>query len=303
MPLQPPQTALSLLPSSSCFLPQRIKTGVPELDDYVLLGGLDKGSVVGLSCEDEEVGLLIALQTLTTYLLSDNNSSKTSSKGLLIINSQPIQPVLSTLRKCIINALSSGGGGGGGSGLQAQTKACLKRVGISRVFDSKGLEEVLDESESDLEVGMVVITGLGGLLLNGNIMESKEVLEGKLKKRKQKKKKRLILLLNTVKETRKMMMMMGNDEVDGGLNSLFDSGQEGRVKRAGYGKVFAGLVDLHLMGSKVAVDKEREEREKVWVMEVLFDEVGVYDLEKRERRDREGRWAVFGVDRGGASVR
>jgi hypothetical protein len=35
-------------------------TGCRELDEYVLLGGFERGSVVGVSAEDEDVGMLVS---------------------------------------------------------------------------------------------------------------------------------------------------------------------------------------------------------------------------------------------------
>jgi hypothetical protein len=35
-------------------------TGCGELDDYVLLGGFERGAVVGVSVEEEEVGMLVS---------------------------------------------------------------------------------------------------------------------------------------------------------------------------------------------------------------------------------------------------
>lgn len=37
-----------------------LRTGCSELDDYVLLGGFERGSVVGVSAEEEEVALLVS---------------------------------------------------------------------------------------------------------------------------------------------------------------------------------------------------------------------------------------------------
>lgn len=36
------------------------KTGIADLDEYVLLGGLERGCVVGMSAEEEEMGLLVS---------------------------------------------------------------------------------------------------------------------------------------------------------------------------------------------------------------------------------------------------
>lgn len=38
-------------------------TGCRELDEYVLLGGFERGSVVGVSAEEEEMGLLVSAST------------------------------------------------------------------------------------------------------------------------------------------------------------------------------------------------------------------------------------------------
>lgn len=38
----------------------RVRTGCAEVDDAVLLGGLERGSVVGVSAEDIEFGLLVS---------------------------------------------------------------------------------------------------------------------------------------------------------------------------------------------------------------------------------------------------
>lgn len=37
-----------------------VTTGCSELDDYVLLGGFERGSVVGVSAEEEELGLSVS---------------------------------------------------------------------------------------------------------------------------------------------------------------------------------------------------------------------------------------------------
>ena len=37
-----------------------LMTGCSELDHYLLLGGFERGSVVGMSAEEEEMGLLVS---------------------------------------------------------------------------------------------------------------------------------------------------------------------------------------------------------------------------------------------------
>ena len=53
-----------------------LMTGCSELDDYLLLGGFERGSVVGVSAEEEEMGLLVSF--FPSHLLS-------SSGGWLIV--------------------------------------------------------------------------------------------------------------------------------------------------------------------------------------------------------------------------
>lgn len=67
-PLQP--VAASELLDRELFGKARLRrkgnvtTGCSELDDYVLLGGFERGSVVGVSAEEEEMGLLVSCFSL-----------------------------------------------------------------------------------------------------------------------------------------------------------------------------------------------------------------------------------------------
>lgn len=99
--------------------------------------------------------------------------------------------------------------------------------------------------------------------------------------------KRTVMLVNSVRAT----MRAGEGE------GVFSGERQGGNKRPAYGQVFGRLVDLHLMGSRVLSDKGNS----VWILEVLVDEVGLYDLERMERSDREGRWGV--VDFEGGAVK
>ncbi|KAK3994944.1 hypothetical protein QBC44DRAFT_367140 [Cladorrhinum sp. PSN332] len=331
MPLLP-QTALSLLP-----VPARIpalKTAIAQLDEYILLGGLQSGTVVGLSCEDEDLGLLISLQTVSHHLVSSPNSN---SNVMIVTCTRPIQTLLPLLRKAIINSLIALSKQeedelvSGVVDLQAKVKECLRRIKISRVFDVKGLEEVLcevEENENE-KVDVVVVSdmplllgtvfgdrsggGGGGNSRNINweeegrgVHEMVGELGGRLRRlaggdESTDKGKRLVMLLNSVS------VKEGGDAA--GLRSVFSGGgvPGSKNKRPAYGQVFGRLVDLHLMGSRVPAGEMEAERQRkevwVWVMEVLFDEVGMYDFERMERRDREGRWGVLEVDRDGGSVR
>lgn len=46
------------------------KSGCPEIDDYILQGGLERGSVVGLSAEEESFGLTVCFTSF--YILLNN---------------------------------------------------------------------------------------------------------------------------------------------------------------------------------------------------------------------------------------
>lgn len=46
----------------------RVRTGCREIDDAVLKGGFDRGSVVGVSAEDGDVGLLVSILLLFIIL-------------------------------------------------------------------------------------------------------------------------------------------------------------------------------------------------------------------------------------------
>lgn len=73
-----PQSLLEPLPASE-LLKQEIfrkeslhkkgnpKTGCTELDEYVLRGGFERGSVVGLSAEDDEAGMLVSPWAMESF--------------------------------------------------------------------------------------------------------------------------------------------------------------------------------------------------------------------------------------------
>jgi hypothetical protein len=65
LPIEPPLPASLLLDQDLARKEAlagkgNLLTGCGELDDYVLLGGFERGSVVGVSAEEEEVGMLVS---------------------------------------------------------------------------------------------------------------------------------------------------------------------------------------------------------------------------------------------------
>ncbi|KAK4041752.1 hypothetical protein C8A01DRAFT_14578 [Parachaetomium inaequale] len=118
-----------------------ITTGCSELDDYVLLGGFERGSVVGVSAEGEEVGVLIGLQTVARLLATQ------SAARAVVVTTLPAAVLLPKLRGAIVGQLALAGLEGGMQDLESRVGGCLERVSIARVFDVEGLWEVLREVE------------------------------------------------------------------------------------------------------------------------------------------------------------
>ncbi|KAI5464546.1 hypothetical protein BGZ63DRAFT_401479 [Mariannaea sp. PMI_226] len=113
------------------------RTGCPKLDQYVLLGGLERGSVVGLSAEDEEVGVQLGLQTLAHALCSDERVTSG-----LIVTPKPAVAILGVLREAVRAELRVRGITDADAAAK-KTRECLERVMLSCVFDLDGLWEVL----------------------------------------------------------------------------------------------------------------------------------------------------------------
>ena len=87
---------------------------------------------------------------------------------------------------------------------------------------------------------------------------------------------------------------------------------KGMYSRPSFGLVFTQLLDLHILCSRVPQGKERNRHSGggglVWVIEVLLDEAGVYEIEGEgdellvRRRNREQRWAAVGMEDEGRRV-
>ncbi|RDW92568.1 hypothetical protein BP5796_01962 [Coleophoma crateriformis] len=125
----------------------KARTGLKELDDYVLGGGVDRGVVLGISAgsgsggsagEDGTVeGRLISLHLLTSILITSFSSRSPITKPVATIidttGSFPIQLLVQILSSCL------------GKGREEDVSKLLELVTISRVFDLEGLWEVLSE--------------------------------------------------------------------------------------------------------------------------------------------------------------
>ncbi|KYK60668.1 hypothetical protein DCS_01806 [Drechmeria coniospora] len=119
------------------------RSGCEEFDDHILLaGGLERGSVTGVSCEDEDgFGLVI----LARHLCDDKGSKA------LVITPRPAGVLLGALRDGIGAELAARGGG---ENVEAATRRCLERVMLSCVFDIDGLWEVLADLDRPVDTGV-----------------------------------------------------------------------------------------------------------------------------------------------------
>ncbi|KAG5991567.1 hypothetical protein E4U52_003533 [Claviceps spartinae] len=125
------------------------RSGCGDLDSHVLrVGGFERGCVVGVSAEEEGVGMALGLQVLCRELLDCPDSRA------LIITPRPAAEVLRSLRESLVaqqqqqqqQQQQTGGG--------CSLGHCLDRVMLSCVFDMDGLWEVLSDlsdAEADAE--------------------------------------------------------------------------------------------------------------------------------------------------------
>ncbi|OIW31225.1 hypothetical protein CONLIGDRAFT_679952, partial [Coniochaeta ligniaria NRRL 30616] len=138
-----------LLHREACSARGNIFTGCEELDNHVLLGGLARGRVVGLSAEEESFGLLFGLQIIARLLVSGEAHGEASRRhSAMIITTLSHAELLPTLRSVVKGQVEALPGAGD---VNTRIKAALERVSISRVFDFDGLREALDELDLPAE--------------------------------------------------------------------------------------------------------------------------------------------------------
>ncbi|TWU74387.1 hypothetical protein ED733_002203 [Metarhizium rileyi] len=114
-----------------------LKTACPEIDDYVLLGGLERGHVVGLSAEEEAFGMAILSRALLEH----------ASLRALIVTPKPAGVILRSLRDGIRAELVHEGTPAGV--VEQRVAATLDSVMLSCVFDMDGLWEVLADLDAE----------------------------------------------------------------------------------------------------------------------------------------------------------
>ncbi|KAK4175667.1 hypothetical protein QBC36DRAFT_291260 [Triangularia setosa] len=321
-----PKTALSLLSQSihnRQIQPKFFPTGCPDLDSNVLLGGFNAGSVVGISSEDEDFALTLALQTISLALLLPRGAGG-EEKTALIVTTLPVQSLLPRLRTVLVEQLAKVVSF---NNLQTWTKECLSRISISRVFDTHGLAEVLDElslqrRKDTKGPDLVLMMNMTALISNLFTSKSHDKaaahnfvtnLAARLDKMTQTGEYGtsgpgpLVMLLNSTTSYNNDNTLAETGEerkLDGGMTSTFyvpevqsrdgegiqqgGRGNKNRKEiRPAWGQVFGRLVGVHLLCTTAGRDVGR----KGWVVEVLGDEVGVYTSETtvvEEGDDRNG---------------
>ncbi|SPN99799.1 related to PET191 protein, involved in assembly of cytochrome oxidase [Cephalotrichum gorgonifer] len=112
--------------------------GCREVDECVLLGGLERGAVVGIS-SDEDFGVLVSLQLIAKTLCDSLERGK--RERALVVSTQPTGMVVRMLRDAVAGQI----GGGKRVVSNGVVKEILGQVSIVRVFDLTGLAEVLGE--------------------------------------------------------------------------------------------------------------------------------------------------------------
>ncbi|EEY15751.1 conserved hypothetical protein [Verticillium alfalfae VaMs.102] len=117
-----------------------IVTGCREVDEGALLGGLERGCVTGISAEDESFGMRLAFQAVARSLVEGGQRA-------VILTTLAAAGILPLLRDAVRARLLQVGKQG--DELRVATRECLGKVSVATVFDLEGVWEVLDEVDSD----------------------------------------------------------------------------------------------------------------------------------------------------------
>ncbi|KAF4457300.1 hypothetical protein F53441_722 [Fusarium austroafricanum] len=343
------------------------KTGCAVIDEDVLLGGLERGSVVGISAEDEELGVQLGLQTLAHSLCEG------TIKNGLLITPKPASVMLARLRDAIRTELEVKGCIKDDIIILRQ---CLEKVMLSCVFDLDGLWEALadldrheliekeenarqeqetieqldeiqdsqdDENEAFSPVRkaspeepptkttpqhpeVIVITHFSSLLTSLFFHREKtaahaaiQLLNSHLRDLSRNlSSSPLIFLLNSTSSASSgpthtaTTSPAKQNTVDPTLRSIFNPppllGYSTRRTKPNFGLIFSQLLDLHLLCTRIPktrLDAEEavqqrlgDEIKTVWVVEVLLDEIGVWEGKMGVRPGREQRWTLVDVEKG-----
>ncbi|ROT35383.1 hypothetical protein SODALDRAFT_328723 [Sodiomyces alkalinus F11] len=120
-----------------------VRTGCNEVDEYVLLGGFERGSVVGITAEGEAFGMRLAFQALAKELVKGTSTA-------MVVTNQPPATLLPMLRDAVRAELVEDTTAEQ-EALRRKLRGCLERVSVSRVFDLEGLWEVLGDLDKPCE--------------------------------------------------------------------------------------------------------------------------------------------------------
>ncbi|RGP68033.1 hypothetical protein FSPOR_5512 [Fusarium sporotrichioides] len=331
------------------------KTGCAVVDEDILLGGFDRASIVGVSAEDEELGV------------------------------QPASVMLTGLRDAIKAELQKRAGT---QDIKTRLRECLDKVMLSRVFDLDGLwevladldpkqpvdeeavllhqeketqkqdateaqvEEIQDSQDDDDEAfspirqasqpplheensaskatphpEVVVMTHFSSLLTSLFAHREKsaartalQLLGSRLRDLSRNLPSNpLILLLNSTSSsfsgpasTTTTTSSAKQAFIDPTLRSIFNppsaTGYSSRRTKPNFGLSFTQLLDLHILCTRIpktrtdaelAVQpRSGEEAKMVWAVEVLLDEMGVWEGKLGARTGREQRWTAIDVVKG-----
>ncbi|KAF5704182.1 hypothetical protein FMUND_12654 [Fusarium mundagurra] len=353
------------------------KTGCKVIDEEVMLGGFERGSVVGISAEDEELGVQLGLQTLAHSLCEG-----TVTSGLLI-TPRPASVMLAGLRDAVKSELEAKRCTK--DTIRMKVRQCLEKVMLSCVFDMDGLwealadldcevveekdgavqdqgatnigqhdttyqfDEIQDSQDDDDEAfspihqasqtlaeescnktqqhpDVIVITHFSSLLTGLFFHREKSAAHAALQLlnshlrdlSRNLSSKPLILLLNSTSAVSSGPALATaastakQNQVDPTLRSIFNppplTGYSARRTKPNFGLIFTQLLDLHLLCTKVPKTRQDaegavrqlpgDEIDMVWVVEVLLDELGVWEGHTGARSGREQRWAAVKVEKG-----
>ncbi|KAF5636328.1 uncharacterized protein FTJAE_6095 [Fusarium tjaetaba] len=353
------------------------KTGCKVIDEDVMLGGFERGCVMGISAEDEELGVQLGLQTLAHSLCEG-----TVVSGLLV-TPRPASVMLARLRDAVKSELEAKRCTK--DTIRMKARQCLDKVMLSCVFDMDGLwealadldyqvveqkdgavqdqvaadmgqhdttyqfDEIQDSQDDDDEAfspihqasqplaeepcnqtqrhpDVIVITHFSSLLTGLFFHREKSAAHAALQLlnshlrdlSRNLSSKPLILLLNSTSAVSSGPALATaaspakQSQVDPTLRSIFNppplTGYSARRTKPNFGLIFTQLLDLHLLCTKIPKTRQDaegavrqlpgDEIEMAWVVEVLLDELGVWEGHTGARSGREQRWAAVKVEKG-----
>ncbi|KAK2075307.1 hypothetical protein P8C59_009442 [Phyllachora maydis] len=313
-----------------CMRKGTIRTGCAEVDETVLLGGFERGCVVGVSAEDDRFALQLGLQSIAHALVAAPAAAAPAAR---IITTQATAALAPALRACVVAQLlvQQQQQQQQQQDVDARAKALLRRVSLSRVFDVQGLWEALRELEHEAGPApdVILITHMAGLMKalfaahKASAHATLQRLASHLRQaaRAPPRGGPLVMVLNATGAASPgpASTTAAAKPLDPTLRSIFDA-PPARRSRPAFGLVFTQMLDMHLLCTRVPRDRADAQAVAgassgggvasgarfVWVVECLLDEIGVWEEEEEEqgreerarkgRRCREQRWGAVDFD-------